>query len=52
MFQTISPQSATMLQKYQALIKEGTVEKDISNSFWKNASATWSIHRKCHALLH
>jgi hypothetical protein len=26
--------------KYQELIREGIVEKDISNSFWKNASVT------------
>jgi hypothetical protein len=32
--------SAKCYTKYQELIKEGIVEKDISNSFWKNASVT------------
>ena len=40
--QTSSPQSATQntRKKCQELIKEGIVEKDTSNSFWRNASVT------------
>jgi len=33
-------QSTKCYKKYQELIKEGIVEKDMSNSFWKNASVT------------
>ena len=33
-------QSTKCYTKYLELIKEGIVEKDISNSLWKNASAT------------
>ena len=45
MFQTISPQNHQSTKcytntKYQELIKEGIVENDTSNSFWKNASVT------------
>ena len=33
-------QSTKCYPKYQELIKEGIVEKDIINSFWKNATVT------------
>jgi hypothetical protein len=41
-------QSTKDYTKYQELIKEGIVEKDISNSFWKSASV-WR-KEQCHDL--
>ena len=38
--QVLHHQSIECYTKYQELIKEGIVKKDISNSLWKNASVT------------
>jgi hypothetical protein len=38
--QVLHHQSIECYTKYQELIKEGIVKKDISNSFWKNTSVT------------
>jgi hypothetical protein len=40
------PSVQKVLHKYQELIKEGIVQKDISKSFWKNASVTSGEKKK------